>query len=238
MCFLNIASSLDKIVQKAILVFLEPVFDKQFLDCSHGFRKNKNCHTCLRQIYYTWTGTRWFIEADFVNCFDRISYSILMSFINKQFYNYQVSQIIYSLLKVGYVNFGFSIVDSELKFSINKFHESLLSRFFCNIFLHELDLFAIFLSNKIFNSRRKVLLKKRKNKKCYLNSSWEYIKRLIKFKVNKRVFGAKINNVLQHICSQDAAFRKVKYFMEDNKWRRLTYGAIAVGWLAFKTAVP
>lgn len=49
---LSISSVLDKIVQKAILIFLEPVFEKVFLECSHGFRKNKSCHSCLSQIYY------------------------------------------------------------------------------------------------------------------------------------------------------------------------------------------
>jgi hypothetical protein len=49
---LGISSGLDKVVQKAILIFLERVFDKEFLKCSHGFRKNRSCHSCLSQIYY------------------------------------------------------------------------------------------------------------------------------------------------------------------------------------------
>ena len=74
---LAISSTLDKIVQKAILIFLEPVFEKKFLKCSHGFQKNKSCHSCLSQIYYNWTGTKWFIEADFENCFEKLSHPII-----------------------------------------------------------------------------------------------------------------------------------------------------------------
>lgn len=49
---LAIMSTLDAIVQKALLIFLKPVFEKQFLRCSYGFRENKNCHMCLSSIYY------------------------------------------------------------------------------------------------------------------------------------------------------------------------------------------
>ena len=49
---LAITSTLDAIVQKALLIFLEPIFEKQFLRCSYGFRENKNCHMCLNSIYY------------------------------------------------------------------------------------------------------------------------------------------------------------------------------------------
>ena len=50
---LAITSTLDAIVQKALLIFLEPIFEKQFLRCSYGFRANKNCHMCLSSIYYS-----------------------------------------------------------------------------------------------------------------------------------------------------------------------------------------
>ena len=117
---LGIASNIDKIVQKAILIFLEPIFEKQFLKCSHGFQKNKNCHTCLSQIYYKWVGIKWFIKVNFFDCFDRVSHPVLLSLINKKFFNYQISQIISWLLKVGYVNFGASLVDSRLECSVLK----------------------------------------------------------------------------------------------------------------------
>lgn len=49
---LGIASGKDKIVQKAILLLLEPIFEPTFLNVSHGFRKNRSCHTALSEIYY------------------------------------------------------------------------------------------------------------------------------------------------------------------------------------------
>ena len=40
-----------------------------FSDRSHGFRKRRGCHTALREIHETWTGTTWFIEGDISDCF-------------------------------------------------------------------------------------------------------------------------------------------------------------------------
>ena len=76
---LGIPSSKDKIVQKALLIVLNPLFENVFLDSSHGFRVKRSCHSALRKMYYEWRGVKWFIECDFVSCFDRISHPIAMS---------------------------------------------------------------------------------------------------------------------------------------------------------------
>lgn len=49
---LGIASSQDKIVQQAIKIVLDEIFETKFLECSHGFRPRKSCHTALERIYY------------------------------------------------------------------------------------------------------------------------------------------------------------------------------------------
>lgn len=50
---LGVTSVLDAIVQKGLLILVGPLFEKQFLRCSYGFQKTKNCHVCLSHIYYT-----------------------------------------------------------------------------------------------------------------------------------------------------------------------------------------
>lgn len=55
---LGIASSKDKIVQRALLIVLEPLFENIFINTSHGFRKKRSCHTALKEIYYKWRGIR------------------------------------------------------------------------------------------------------------------------------------------------------------------------------------
>lgn len=46
---LPIASTMDEIVQEAMRLVLEAIYEPLFKDCSHGFRPNKGCHTALRQ---------------------------------------------------------------------------------------------------------------------------------------------------------------------------------------------
>lgn len=48
---LGIASATDKIVQQAIRILITPAFDPTFSDRSHGFRRNRSCHSALKQLY-------------------------------------------------------------------------------------------------------------------------------------------------------------------------------------------
>jgi hypothetical protein len=47
---LGIASGRDKIIQKACHLLIEPVFEPKFRNSSHGFRKNRSCHSALMQM--------------------------------------------------------------------------------------------------------------------------------------------------------------------------------------------
>jgi hypothetical protein len=51
---LGIASTQDKIVQQAIFLILNPIFDSIFLDSSHGFRPKRGCHSAIKSIYHRW----------------------------------------------------------------------------------------------------------------------------------------------------------------------------------------
>jgi retron-type reverse transcriptase len=63
----------DKLVQEVIRMLLNAYYDPQFSDHLHGFRLERGCHTALREIYYKWHGTTWFIEGDISQCFDHAS---------------------------------------------------------------------------------------------------------------------------------------------------------------------
>src|SRR6266481_3310421 len=54
----------DKLLQEVIRLILEAYFEPQFSDHSHGFRPERSCTTALREIYYNWPGSTWFIEGD------------------------------------------------------------------------------------------------------------------------------------------------------------------------------
>ncbi len=58
----------DKLVGEVMRLLLEAYYEPQFSDRSHGFRARRGCHTALREVANTWTGTTWLIEGDISDC--------------------------------------------------------------------------------------------------------------------------------------------------------------------------
>jgi len=85
---LGIPSVRDKLVQEVVRMVLEAVYDSPhgayFKDCSHGFRRERSCHTVLRDVQRRWTGTTWIIEGDIQNCFDDIDHEILIEILREK----------------------------------------------------------------------------------------------------------------------------------------------------------
>jgi len=73
---LGIPAYEDKIVQAALVAVLEPVFEADFIDDSHGFRPGRNCHDALRALSRTVESepTNWIVEADIKGFFDQSSW--------------------------------------------------------------------------------------------------------------------------------------------------------------------
>jgi len=135
---LGIPTFTDKLVQEVLRMVLESVYEPIFLNCSHGFRPNKSCHTALKDLKHDFAGSKWFIEGDIKGCFDNISHSVLIGFLNQKVKDARVIKLIYKFLKAGYVD--------------NWQHHStysgtpqggIISPLLANIYLHELDKFVI-----------------------------------------------------------------------------------------------
>jgi retron-type reverse transcriptase len=58
---LGLPSWSDKLVGEVVRLLLEAYYEPSFSGRSHGFRKGRGCHTALREIQKTWSGTTWFI---------------------------------------------------------------------------------------------------------------------------------------------------------------------------------
>jgi len=77
----------DKLLQEVMRSILEAYYEPQFSDHSHGFRPNRGCHTALETLKHTWNGTRWFIEGDIAQCFDRLDHQILLSILGEKLHD-------------------------------------------------------------------------------------------------------------------------------------------------------
>jgi group II intron reverse transcriptase/maturase len=136
---LGIPSTRDKVVQEVIRLILEAVYDSPhgsyFKDTSHGFRREKSCHSALKEIQRRWTGVTWFVEGDIQNCFDDIDHEILINIIRERITDERFLNLIRKILKAGYQD-----LDEVRKDSLAGTPQGgIVSPILANIYLHKLD---------------------------------------------------------------------------------------------------
>src|SRR5271169_6528067 len=112
-------------------------YEPGFSDLSHGFRKRRGCHTALRKIHDTWTGTAWFIEGDISDCFGSLSHEIRLGILAEKIHDQRFLRLIRNMLKAGYLE------DWEYRETLSGVPQGgVVSPVLSNICLHKLDEFA------------------------------------------------------------------------------------------------
>lgn len=137
---LSVPCTTDKIVQYAVKMVLERLFEPLFSELSFGFRPNRSCHQALENIDKYWQNNIWYLEFDFRQAFDKINHRVLMSLLNRRFDDQKLMQVVWKLLKTGYV-YPINLVDSQLDAEEGTPQGSILSPFMANVYFHELDKF-------------------------------------------------------------------------------------------------
>ena len=90
-------------LQEVIRLLFEAYYEPQFSDHSHGFRRNRGCHTALQETYYTWKGTTWFIEGDIASYFDSLDHEIMLAILREKIHDTRFIRLIENLLTAGYL---------------------------------------------------------------------------------------------------------------------------------------
>ena len=76
---LSIPPVADRVVQAAVKIVLEPIFEADMLPCSFGFRPRRAPHDALQVLIdESWRGRRWVVETDIANCFEAIPHQGLI----------------------------------------------------------------------------------------------------------------------------------------------------------------
>src|SRR5712664_1366539 len=133
---LGLPSWSGKLVGEVVRLLLEAYYEPVFSDRSHGFRKGRGCHTALREINNTWTGTTWFIEGDISDCFGSLSHEILLGILAEKIHDQRFLQLIRNMLKAGYLD------DWEYHATLSGCPQGgVVSPILSNIYLHKLDEF-------------------------------------------------------------------------------------------------
>src|SRR5215831_2765769 len=134
---LGLPSWSDKLAGEVVRLLLEAYYEPQFSDRSHGFRKGRGCHTALREIQQTWTGTVWFIEGDISDCFGSFSHDILLRILAEKIRDNRFLRLIRNMLKAGYLE------DWQYHGTLSGVPQGgVASPVLSNIYLHKLDEFA------------------------------------------------------------------------------------------------
>mgnify|MGYP001170161347 CR=1 FL=1 len=92
---LGIPTIRDRVVQMAVLLIIEPIFEADFKDCSFGFRPERSAHDALRAVRgYVQEGYRAVYDADLRACFDTIPHDKLLACVQKRIADRQVLKLI------------------------------------------------------------------------------------------------------------------------------------------------
>ena len=99
---LGIATVADRVVQAALKLVLEPIFEADFQPCSYGFRPNRRAHDAIAEIqYYATHGYEWVLEAAIRACFDEIGHVPLMDRLRARVKDKRVCALVKAFLKAG-----------------------------------------------------------------------------------------------------------------------------------------
>ena len=97
----------DRIVQAAVKIVLEPVFEADLLPCTFGFRPKRGAHDALQVLIdESWRGRRWVVETDIANCFSAIPHERLMQAVEERVCDQSVLKLLRAMLRAGVMEDG------------------------------------------------------------------------------------------------------------------------------------
>lgn len=184
----------EKIVQKALQVVLELIFEPTFSAHSYGFRAGKGTHGALRTLHLKGSNYAWAIEGDIEKCFDSIDHEKLMKLITRSIRDDKTQTLIRKSLKAGYVDPQSKKV---VRPKIGTPQGSVISPLYSNIALHQMDRYI----SKLIQFYNKGKLRR-------INPSWKKINR------NQHLSNGQKRKLTQGLPSRDPV---------DPGYRRMMY---------------
>jgi len=105
---LGIAALEDKIVQRAVIVVLNAIYEEDFLGFSYGFRPGRGQHDALDALSVAISGTRvnWILDTDIRSFFDRLSQDWLIRFLEHRIGDERIIRLVQKWLKAGVLEDG------------------------------------------------------------------------------------------------------------------------------------
>jgi group II intron reverse transcriptase/maturase len=152
---LGIPTLRDRIVQRAMLMAMEPIWESDFHRLSYGFRPERSVHHAIRTVKFQLqdgsdTSGRWVIEGDLASYFDTVHHKLLMKCVRQRIRDARFLLLLWRFIKAGHVDKGLFRAASE-----GVPQGGVISPLLSNIMLNEFDqwLEAKYLSKKARKDR-------------------------------------------------------------------------------------
>ena len=115
---LGIPTLTDRIVQRAMLMVMDPIWESDFHRCSYGFRPERSVHHAVRTVKLQLqdgsdTKGRWVIEGDLASYFDTVHHKLLLKCVRRRIADNRFVDLLWRILKAGHVDKGLFRASSE-----------------------------------------------------------------------------------------------------------------------------
>ena len=124
----------DKVLQTAVRMLMEAVYEEDFLDCSYGFRPGRSAHDALSALWKSVMsmGGAWVVEVDIEGLFDSLDHRHLRGFLDRRVTDGVVRRVVHKWLKAG-------VLDEErlVRPTSGTPQGGVISPLLANVYLHE-----------------------------------------------------------------------------------------------------
>lgn len=132
---LSIPTVKDRIVQAALKIVIEPIFEADFTESSFGYRPKKAPHDALQVVIdQAWRGRRWVVETDIASCFESIPHDRLIEEVQKRIVDRHILKLLRAMLNAGVMEDG-----AIRRSSSGTPQGGVISPLLANVYLNRLD---------------------------------------------------------------------------------------------------
>ena len=124
----------DRVVQMAVKLVIEPLFEADFCECSYGFRPKRSNQQAAQLVHKLVNRHKWVVDLDLKSYFDTINHDLLMEFVRSRVNDRSVLRLIRQWLKAGIMEDGLVRPNER-----GAPQGGVLSPLLSNIFLNEFD---------------------------------------------------------------------------------------------------
>jgi len=131
---LGIPTTEDKVIQMGVKKIIESIYENEFLDCSHGFRPGRSCHTAVKALdgCMMKRPINFVVEVDIRRFFDNVSHYWLQRCLEEKISDPNMLWIIRKLLKSGVMEHGGEVEPT----TVGTPQGGIVSPLLSNIYLH------------------------------------------------------------------------------------------------------